>query len=199
MHPPAHIPILEFPLTDDAWQWRSQTLGSNIWIYDLTRETLARLTFGTTGSLNPAWTPDSKRVAFQAGSPSNLFGQLADGSWKAERLAAREYRDAPNSWSPDGKVLAFTETSPITAMDIMILPSDGKARPFLQTPFNEGAARFSPDGHWLAYVSDESGRYEIYVQPYPGPGEKWQVSTDGARSPYGTPTVASYFTAKATR
>ena len=167
--------------------------ASNIWIYDLTRETLTRLTFETTGSLNPAWTPDGKRVVFQAGSPSNLFGQFVDGTGKAERLVAREYRDAPNSWSPDGQALAFTETSPITAMDIMILPSDGKARPFLQTPFNEGAARFSPDGHWLAYVSDESGRYEIYVQPYPGPGEKWQVSTDGGTEPVWNPNGRELF------
>src|SRR3984893_12581049 len=157
--------------------------GSYIWIYDLERGTLSRLTFETNGNLNPAWTPDGKRVVFQAGSPSNLFWQPADGSGKAERLTTREYRDAPNSWSPDGQQLAFSEISPTTAMDIWVLRSDRKAQPFLQTSFNEGAARFSPDGHWLAYVSDESGRYETYVQPYPGPGGKWQVSTEGGTEP----------------
>lgn len=65
----------------------------------------------------------------------------------------------------------------------MLRLSDRKAQPFLRTPFNEGGARFSPDGRWLAYVSDESGRPEIYVQPYPGPGGKWQVSTDGGTEP----------------
>ena len=65
----------------------------------------------------------------------------------------------------------------------MLRLSDRKAQPFLQTPFNEGGADFSPDGHWLAYVSDESGRHEIYVQPYPGPGGKWQISTEGGTEP----------------
>ncbi len=166
---------------------------SNIWIYDLTRETLTRLTFETTGNLNPAWTPDGKRVVFQAGSPSNLFGKPADGSGKAERLTTRTYRDAPNSWSPDGQALAFTETSPTTAMDILVLPTDGKARAFLQTSFNEGAPRFSPDGRWLAYVSDESGRYETYVRPYPGPGEKWQISTGGGTEPVWNPNGRELF------
>jgi Tol biopolymer transport system component len=151
------------------------------------------LTFETNGNLNPAWTPDGKRVVFQAGNPSNLYWQPADGSGKAERLTTREYRDAANSWSPDGQLLAFTETSPTTAMDIWVLQSDRKAQPFLQTSFNEGAPRFSPDGHWLAYVSDESGRYEIYVQPFPGPGGKWQVSTEGGTEPVWNPIGRELF------
>jgi Tol biopolymer transport system component len=155
-----------------------------VWIYDIVRETLTRLTFDTSGNLNPTWTIDGKRVVFQAGSPSNMFEQPADGSGKPEQLRTSEFRDAPSSWSPDGQVLAFSETSPATGMDIWTLRSnDQRAQPFLQTRFNEGAPRFSPDGRWLAYVSDESGRWEIYVQPYPGPGGKWQISTDGGREP----------------
>ena len=88
------------------------------------------------------------------------------------------------SWSPDGQLLAFVEINPTTGYDIWVLRlGDRKAQPFLRTPFNEGAPRFSPDGRWLAYVSDESGRYEIYVQPYPGPGGKWQISTEGGTEP----------------
>jgi Tol biopolymer transport system component len=76
------------------------------------------------------------------------------------------------------------EVNPTTGYDVWVLRiSDRKAQPFLRTQFNEGAPRFSPDGHWLAYVSDESGRYEVYVQPYPGPGGKWQISTDGGMEP----------------
>jgi Tol biopolymer transport system component len=143
-----------------------------VWIFDLARETLTRLTFETSGNLNPSWTIDGKLIVFQAGSPSNLFRQAADGSGKPGRLRTSEYRDAPSSWSPDGQVLAFSETSPATGMDIWTLrPSDQKAQPFLQTRFNEGAPRFSPDGRWLAYVSDESGRWEIYVQLIQGPVE----------------------------
>ena len=88
------------------------------------------------------------------------------------------------SWSPDGQLLAFVEVNPTTGQDIWVLRlGDRKAQPFLRTPFNEAAPRFSPDGRWLAYISDESGRYEIYVQPYPGPGGKWQISTEGGTEP----------------
>src|ERR1700680_3416186 len=96
------------------------------------------------------------------------------------------------SWSPDGQLLIFTEVNPTTGLDIWVLrmgdPSAGsgqvrKAQPFLRTSFNEGDARFSPDGRWLTYISDESGRNEIYVQPYPGPGGKWQISTEGGTEP----------------
>jgi eukaryotic-like serine/threonine-protein kinase len=157
-----------------------------VWLYDLARETLARLTFEGSTNGTPAWTPDGKRIAFQANKegPFNLFWLLADGSGGLERLTTSEYNEAPSSWSPDGQLLAFTELNPTTGWDIWVLRlSDRKAQPFLRTPFTEGAPRFSPDGRWLAYVSDESGRYEIYVQPYPGPGGKRQISTEGGTEP----------------
>ena len=75
----------------------------------------------------------------------------------------------------------------------MLRMSDRKAQPFLRTPFNEAAPRFSPDGRWLAYISDESGRYEIYVQPYPGPGGKWQISTEGGTEPVWNPNGRELF------
>jgi dipeptidyl aminopeptidase/acylaminoacyl peptidase len=101
-----------------------------------------------------------------------------------ERLAPGQYAQIPRSWSPDGQILAFHENNPTTGKDIWVLRlSDHKAEPFLRTPFNEGGPVFSPDGHWLAYISDESGRPEIYVKPYPGPGGKWQISTEGGSEP----------------
>jgi Tol biopolymer transport system component len=133
-----------------------------------------------------AWSPDGKRIAFYSGKegPTNLFWQLADGSGGLERLNTSEYTQAPNSWSPDGQLLAYIEINPKTGYDIWVLRlSDRKTQPFVRTPFNEGAPRFSPDGRWLAYMSDESGRREIYVQPYPGPGGKWQISTGGGTEP----------------
>jgi Tol biopolymer transport system component len=108
-------------------------------------------------------------------------------------LNTSQYLQAPSSWSPDGQALAFLQvSSSATGFDIWVLrmgvPSGGsgqahKAELLLKTPSNEAAPRFSPDGRWLAYASDESGRYEVYVQPYPGPGGKWQISTEGGKEP----------------
>jgi serine/threonine-protein kinase len=174
------------------------------WLYDLSRETLTRLTFDGIANYNPVWTPDGKRIAFQSSKEGqlNLFWQLVDGSGGLERLITSEYNNAPNSWSPDGQLLAFIQIDPTTGYDIWVLrmddPSTGsgqvrKAQPFLQTPFNESAPRFSPDGRWLAYTSDESGRNEIYVQPYPGPGGKSQISTDGGTEPVWNPNGRELF------
>jgi eukaryotic-like serine/threonine-protein kinase len=169
---------------------------SHIWLYDLSQETLTRLTFE--GKLNnrPVWTSDGKRIAFVSNKegPQNLYWQLADGSGGLERLTTSDETQTPNSWSPDGQLLAFLVVNPATGLDIWVLRmGDRKAQPFLRTPFNEGAPRFSPDGRWLAYVSDESGHIEIYVQPYPGPGGKWQISTDGGTEPVWNPSGRELF------
>jgi serine/threonine-protein kinase len=169
---------------------------SAIWIYDLGRETLTRLTFQGGVNLVGGWTPDSKRITFESNKegPLNVFWQLADGSGGLERLTTSEYVQVPMSWSPDGQLLAFNEINPTKGYDIWVLRmSDRKAQPFLRTPFNESAPRFSPDGRWLAYVSDESGRSEIYVQPYPGPGGKWQISTEGGTEPVWNPNGRELF------
>jgi serine/threonine-protein kinase len=165
-----------------------------VWIYDLGRETLTPLTSEGGGS-NPIWTPDGRRVVFFMGAPhQNLFWQAADGSDKPERLTTNEYPQVPGSWSPDGQVLAFFENNPTTHLDLWILRlSDRKPQPFLRTTFNESVPWFSPDGRWLAYVSDESGRYEVYVQPYPGPGAKSQVSTEGGTEPAWNPNGRELF------
>jgi Tol biopolymer transport system component len=183
-----------------------------IWLYDLSRETLTRFTFEGNTNLNPVWTPDGKRVAFTSNKegPLNPFWQLADGGGGLERLTTSEYVQVPMSWSPDGQLLTFIEINPTTGFDIWALrmgdPSPGsgqapsaglgqvrKAQPFLRTPFNESAPRFSPDGRWLAYISNESGRNEVYVQPYPGPGGKWQISTEGGGEPVWNPNGRELF------
>jgi eukaryotic-like serine/threonine-protein kinase len=161
-------------------------LGSQEWLLDSKRGTLTRLTFE--GSYNGAlaWTPDGKRIAFgsdRAGQ-RNLFWQLADGSGGTERLATSDRSQIASSWSPDGQTLAFEQTDSGTGYDLFVYRiGDRKVETFLQTRFNEIAPRFSPDGRWLAYASDESGRNEVYVQPYPGPGGKWQISTEGGTEP----------------
>jgi hypothetical protein len=177
---------------------------TQIWLYDLSRETLTRFTFEGSTNNAPVWTPDGKRIAFQSNKegPLNLFWQLADGSGGLERLSTSEHLQGPYSWSPDGQLLAFIEVNPTTQRDIWVLRmgdlSAGsgqvrKAQPFLRTPFNETEPHFSPDGRWLAYISDESGRFEIYVQPYPGPGGKWQISTEGGTEPVWNPNGRELF------
>jgi Tol biopolymer transport system component/predicted Ser/Thr protein kinase len=159
---------------------------SQVWLYDFSRETLTRFTYEGHVNLNAVWTPDGKWIAIQSNreGPLNIFRQRADGSGAPEHLITSEYNNFPMSWSPDGQLLAFAEVNPTTGYDIWVLQmSNRKAQPFLRTPFNESAARFSPDGGWMAYISDESGRFEVYVQPYPGPGGEWQISTEGGTEP----------------
>jgi Tol biopolymer transport system component len=168
---------------------------SQIWLYDLGRDTLTRLTFEGSGNVDPVWTPDGKRVVFK-GTGNRLFWQLADGSAGAEPLTSSELagNNVPGSWSPDGQVLAFMEINPNTGYDVYTLPlKDGKPQPFVHTPSLETAPRFSPDGHFIAYVSDESGRLEVYVRPYPGPGGKWQISTEGGAEPVWNPKGRELF------
>jgi eukaryotic-like serine/threonine-protein kinase len=162
-------------------------IDDQVWLYDLSLGTLTPLTFEG-GNGNPSWTPDGKRIAFQSGQ-NILFWQLADGSGRREPLTNSKVAQgadswSPDSWSPDGQLLAFTQLSSTTGRDISVLRlSDRTPQPFLRTPSNESSPRFSPDGRWLVYVSDESGRYEVYAQPYPGPGGKRQISTEGGTEP----------------
>jgi len=139
-----------------------------------------------------AWAPDGKRVAFGLGlgkSMINVFWQSADGSTPPERLSETPLpRDCP-SFSPDGSLLLVTVVIPGETglkREIFTLPLTGERtmRPFPQTKFSEGAARFSPDGRWVVYLSNESGRDEVFVRPYPGPGGKWQLSTGGGDEPF---------------
>src|SRR5439155_10740439 len=144
----------------------------------------------------PVWTPDGRRIVFvssrdKSGLP-NLYWQHADGTGEVQRLTESPHQQLPGSWHPSGKYLAFYETNPQTGNDIMILPMEGDEvsgwKPgtptaFLNTPTDEQEPMFSPDGRWLAYQSNESGRPEVFVRPFPGPGGKWQISTAGGGYP----------------
>ena len=155
---------------------------------DIERNTRIRLT-DRGGNYVPAWTPDGARLAFSTMLPGrdwNIHWAAADGSGGVEPLFVSEHKDFPTSWSAEGALLAVTQRHPETGWDIQVVPTGdqvGEASPFLKTDFNEFDAKFSPNGKWIAYVSDESGGNEVYVRPYAGPGGKTTISTDGGIEP----------------
>ena len=160
-----------------------------VWSYDIGRNALSAVTVDGHSS-HGIFSPDGKRVVFRsgaAGSEDNLYWKAADGSGTAERLTTSARSQTPASWSPDGNTLAFVEEgdSPgFFQFDIWVLSiGDRKTRAVVQTAAHESFPEFSPDGRWLAYVSDQSGRQEVYVQPYPGPGERHPISTNGGEQP----------------
>jgi serine/threonine protein kinase len=166
---------------------------AQIWLYDISRDALSRLTFDGSSNVDPIWTPDGKRIAFK-GKGNRLYWQPADGGGSAEELTTGKLssNNIPSSWSPDGQELAFLEGQGIR--NIWILPlKDRTAHVFVADPSSESAPQFSPDGHWIVYVSNESGRNEIYVRPYPGPGGKWQISTEGGTEPVWNPKGRELF------
>jgi Tol biopolymer transport system component len=167
---------------------------NDIWIWDLARETLTRLTLGPAIETFAIWTPNARDVIFSAGGIVGnlgrwgLFRRAADGTGTVEQLI--EERGIPYAVTPDG--LIFSQQQSRTgesegAGDLMLLPlvGDGRPQPLLQTPYDELNAEPSPKGRWLAYQSNESGQFEIYVRPLPNvtAGGKWQVSSSGGTRP----------------
>ena len=157
----------------------------DIWLYQFARGTLSRLAFGEIDAETPVWTPDGKRVTY-AVTRSNPVRQIvskpADGSAGEEVLVGSDHHLHLGGWSPRGDALIAMATD---TGHIWILQMTDKRtlRPFLQTPFQMRAATISPDGRWLAYAARETNRFEIYVQAFPSPGGKYQISTDGGAEP----------------
>jgi Tol biopolymer transport system component len=154
----------------------------DIWILEVTRGLRTRFTFGQGTHRNPVWSPDGRSLVFASSRSGHLdiYRKSVDGAVGSEELLyADERAKQPWSWSPDGKHLLFTATDPKTKQDLLILPMTGDRKPvaFAQTEFSEAQGVFSPDGRWIAYVSDESGTAEIYAAPFPGPGGKRLIST----------------------
>ena len=167
---------------------------ADIWLHEIVRGTFTRLTFEDTVESYPIWTPDGARITFSSdrSGREGIYWIPADGSGTAERLSTLD-DSTPASWSPDGQVLAFLKWDSSGNSDIWMLPLGDEPHPFVESPFNEIFSTFSPDGRWLAYGSNQSGRMEIYVTPYPGPGPKIQISTDGGWSPAWAPSGRELF------
>jgi serine/threonine protein kinase len=166
-----------------------------LWLLDLARSVSTRFTFDAAPDLSPVWSPDGSRIAFAAARAGGtaIYQKASNGAGKEEvLLGATDEAKVPNDWSRDGRFLLYAQQDPKTKADLWALPlaSDatpaGAPTPFANTEFNEDQGRFSPDAHWVAYVSDESGRSEVYVQPFPptaGGGSKTRVSRDGGDQP----------------
>jgi eukaryotic-like serine/threonine-protein kinase len=172
----------------------SKKEGMDIWLHEINRKVWTRFTFGPNNSM-PVWSPDSKAIAYtsslkESNTPDDIYIKRIDGDGPAEVVLKSKGSISLTDWSRDGKFIAYFTVKSDTHGDIWILPVkapgdkvQGQPFPFLQTEFTEAWAVFSPDGRWIAYHSNESGREEIYVRPFPGPGGKWQVSINGGTNP----------------
>ena len=169
---------------------RAGSRTSDVWVYDLLRGVPTRLTFEGSNSW-PVWSRDGKRVVYggRTTGVSNLYAANADGSGQPERLTTSDYEQIPSSWASTTNTIAFLQRPQIGSYGIWVLPMDGDRRPrlFLESRFNLSHPEFSPDGRWIAYLSNESGTSAVYVQPYPGPGEKIRISTGGGTEPIWSP------------
>jgi len=168
----------------------------DLWLYDIERETLTRLTAEQT-HLHPVWSPDGEHVAFDSTQGLSLYWKAVNREGDSELLTKHDSRLlTPVSFSPDGKILAYESSEDFISYDIgmLSLGGEGRRRLFLDDPeFKETSPMFSPDGRWLAYVSNETGLDEVYVQPYPGPGRKWLISHGGGKEPVWSPTGRELF------
>jgi eukaryotic-like serine/threonine-protein kinase len=162
-------------------------VGRNIWLYDVARGLRTRFTFDRANEFASIWSPDGSRVIFDSDPKGHLdlYQKASSGAGADEVLLEDTMDKYPDNWSPDGRFILYSTSGASTGNDLFVLPLFGDRRPipFLQTQFNEAFGRFSPDGRWVAYQSDESGRIEVYVAPFPGPGGKWQISTAGGQRP----------------
>jgi len=166
----------------------------DIWIYGISRTVWTRFTFDRASDRNPTWSPNGSTIVFSSNRKNNrdLFHKASSGAGSVGPLLESDLQERNSNWSPDGRFIAYDSDDSKAGWDIWILPmnpepqgasEEGKPFLFLQTAFDEVRPTFSPDGRWMAYQSNESGRWEIYIRPFPGPGGKWQVSTNGGTRP----------------
>ena len=166
----------------------AKTGKGDIWIMELDRRLSTRFTFDNAHSLAPIWSADGSHITYVSakdGSVADIYQKLASGAANEELLLKTTENKQTLDWSRDNRFILYQATGPQTGFDLWVLPlaGDRKPEPFLKTQFNESKGRFSPDGKWIAYTSDESGRDQVYIQPFPATGGKWQISTAGGLEP----------------
>ncbi|HYB53119.1 MAG TPA: protein kinase [Thermoanaerobaculia bacterium] len=159
----------------------------SIWMYDLARGSKTRFSQGTADEGPLVWSPDGSRVAYGSarGGPSRLFVRPVGGEGSEQALLKTTNAEVPSSWSSDGRYIAYSAPGETTDWDVWILPLFGERKPFpfLQTNAREFFPVFSPDSKWIAYDSNDSGRDDVFVAPFPGPGQRIPISTAGGKEP----------------
>jgi len=175
-------------------RWTDNNFNTqDVWVLDLAQHTRTRLTFDTTAAW-PVWTPDGRRIAYQRGS--QIYWVPADGSGAPDSLVVAAGAWMPAVFEPGGRALTYHGVAPQTSKAeiwrLGVAPGETPHR-VLGSAFHNYDPSLSPDGRWMAYMSDESGRSEVYVRPYPGPGGRWQVSLDGGTEPVWSPTGREIF------
>jgi eukaryotic-like serine/threonine-protein kinase len=162
--------------------------SGDIWVRDLGRGVNSRLTFGAGDEFAPVWSPDGNRIVYSVdhNGPADLLEKAADGTGEEKEIFKSDDFKLATDWSRDGRYVAVQVRTKDAGWDLWALPTFGDGKPFLvlRTPFNEAGGVFSPDGRFIAYMSNESGRQDVYVRSFPGPGGKWQVSTAGGSEPH---------------
>ena len=176
----------------------SSGFGGDVWLYDAAAQDRAqRLTFGPAEAETPVWSPDGRWVAYSSARAKGyaLFRKAADGAGEEEHLLDTVQPTWPDSWSPDGRHLLFERYESAGGSDLWLLTLDGKkeAAPYLATAANESHAAISPDGRLVAYVSDETGVPQVYIQTLPASGSKWQLTSDGGDMPAWRPDGREIF------
>jgi hypothetical protein len=161
----------------------------DLWLWDLSRRTEQRLTTDAPINTSPFWSPTGDRMVFASSrsGAQNLYQKSTSGTGKDELLVASDNNKHPTQWSHDGRFIVYFETDPKTRRDIWVLPMDGMKKgnpvPFLRSEFNEYQGQLSPDTHWMAYTSDETGQPEVYVRPFPEGEGQTKISIAGGEQP----------------
>ena len=178
----------------------------DIWVYDLSLKTQIRITSDAANDRAPIWTPDGQRITFASNrmGTMDIYERSADGTGAVMKLHGSSEVIRPMSWSPDGKILAFvmetqsrSDETQSTGDDIWLLSFSGEgqasASEFVSSPFHERQPVFSPDGNWIAYISDESGEFDVYIQSSSGAGQRRKLSTNGGIEPMWHPKGSKLF------